>query len=96
MSGPETFTLYQNYPNPFNPSTHINYSLTQSTEVIVTVFDISGREITAFAPGYQSTGQYQIVWNGQNSHVNMVSAGVYFCRLRTPAQTQTVKMVLLR
>lgn len=96
VSGPEIFTLYQNYPNPFNPSTSINYSLSKATEVNLTIFDITGRELATFTQGIQTAGQYQIVWNGQNSQGNLVSTGVYFCRLTTPTQSQTVKMVLLR
>ena len=96
VSGPEAFTLYQNYPNPFNPSTSINYSLIKASDVKLTIFDIAGRELATFSQGYQAAGQYQIVWNGKNSQGNLVSTGVYFCRLRTPTQTQTVKMVLLR
>jgi len=96
ISGPEGFKLYQNYPNPFNPSTSINYSLSTSAEVNLTIFDITGRELASFDRGIQAPGQYQIVWNGQNSQGNLVSTGVYFCRLTTPTQSQTVKMVLLR
>ena len=34
------FYLDQNYPNPFNPSTIIKYSVPQSSQVIVKVFDV--------------------------------------------------------
>lgn len=96
VSGPEAFTLYQNFPNPFNPSTSINYSLIKASDVTLTIFDIAGRELATFRRGIQAAGQYQIIWNGQNSQGNLVSTGVYFCRLQTPTQSQTVKMVLLR
>jgi len=39
---PLTFNLYQNYPNPFNPSTKIKYSIPQSSNVVIKVFDILG------------------------------------------------------
>ncbi|MBT3227896.1 MAG: T9SS type A sorting domain-containing protein [Candidatus Marinimicrobia bacterium] len=96
ISGPESFSLYQNYPNPFNPSTNINYSLNKPAEVSLSIFDIAGRELATFTQGFQTAGQYQIVWNGKNSQGSLVSTGVYFCRLQTPTQSQTVKMVLLR
>ena len=42
---PTEFLLSQNYPNPFNPSTKIKYSIPQSSNVIIKVFDILGNEI---------------------------------------------------
>ena len=45
MIVPEEFVLYQSYPNPFNPSTTIKYSLPNSDNVSLKVFDILGREV---------------------------------------------------
>ncbi|MDR9366165.1 MAG: T9SS type A sorting domain-containing protein [Balneolaceae bacterium] len=42
-SGP--LQLHANYPNPFNPSTRISFTLEEPAEVVLTVFDISGRQI---------------------------------------------------
>ncbi len=37
---PDDFHLAQNYPNPFNPDTKIEFSLTQRSDVTITVFDV--------------------------------------------------------
>lgn len=42
-SGP--LQLHANYPNPFNPSTRISFTLEEPAEVVLTVFDITGRQI---------------------------------------------------
>ena len=34
--------LFLNYPNPFNPITTIKYSVPQSSNVVIKVFDILG------------------------------------------------------
>ncbi|MGA7304374.1 MAG: choice-of-anchor X domain-containing protein, partial [Rhodothermales bacterium] len=39
---PTKFALEQNYPNPFNPSTTIPFSVTSSSPVTLTVFDVLG------------------------------------------------------
>lgn len=42
-SGP--LQLHANYPNPFNSSTRISFTLEEPAQVILTVFDITGRQI---------------------------------------------------
>ena len=39
------YILEQNIPNPFNPSTKIQYSIPQSSNIIIKVFDVLGNEI---------------------------------------------------
>jgi endonuclease/exonuclease/phosphatase family metal-dependent hydrolase len=42
---PVAFTLEPNYPNPFNPSTNIRFTLPESADVSITVYDITGRRV---------------------------------------------------
>ena len=45
ITQPTEFILSQNFPNPFNPTTKIKYSVPQSSNVVIKVFDILGNEI---------------------------------------------------
>ncbi|PIQ09333.1 MAG: hypothetical protein COW71_07065, partial [Ignavibacteriales bacterium CG18_big_fil_WC_8_21_14_2_50_31_20] len=40
---PKTYELLGNYPNPFNPSTTIKYALPYSSDVELTIYDITGK-----------------------------------------------------
>jgi len=91
-----TFHLNQNYPNPFNPTTTISYDLPMQSEVILTVYDMLGREVRTLKNQEQPSGHYEIQWNGVDASDNPVSTGVYFCRLETEQYTQTIKMAYLR
>jgi Secretion system C-terminal sorting domain len=86
---PRTYSLSQNYPNPFNPSTTIEFSIPQSTNVSVKVYDIMGREVATLVNEYRGTGSYIVNWNASGS-----SSGVYFYKLVAGSFTQTKKMVL--
>lgn len=89
---PNTFKLHQNYPNPFNPSTVISFSLSRSSKVALTVFDISGKEIAVLINETKNAGNHSKTFDASN-----LSSGVYFYQLKTESGfTQTHKMLLIK
>ena len=53
VTGLLTFDLAQNYPNPFNPSTSINYSVPESGNIRLSVFNIVGEEVAVLVERFQ-------------------------------------------
>jgi hypothetical protein len=95
---PDFFALKQNYPNPFNPSTKIEYTLNQRSQVRITVFNIYGQVIATPFAGSQERGDHAVNWNADGK-----ASGVYFYRLEAMNASdtrkifsQTKKMVLVR
>ena len=88
---PGEFNVLRNFPNPFNPSTTITYSLAQTENVTLTIFDILGQKTETLVQGIQPAGIYTVQWNARG-----VSSGVYFCRIRTGTDEKTLKMLLMR
>ena len=93
---PKLATLEQNYPNPFNPSTTINYRLSQTSPVKLTVFDVRGQLVATLQDDVRSAGHYAAEWQGMDERGNPVSTGVYFARLEAGNINQTIKMLFLR
>ena len=80
------------YPNPVHDLTTIRYTLPQSVEllpVVITVQDLSGKEITTLFQGEQKTGCYTISFRPQKQ-----APGVYFISLRA-GNLQTMKKIVL-
>jgi len=86
---PPEFTLAQNYPNPFNPSTTIEYSIPNRSNVKLIVYDIMGREVARLVDRYQDAGMHSVVWNAQ-----LFSSGVYYYRI-TAGDFSDVKRLML-
>ena len=89
-------SLGQNYPNPFNPTTTVSYDLPIASNVMLTVYDITGRTVTALRDTHQPAGTYSVQWNCIDDSGNSVSTGVYFCRLQAGDYTKTIKMGYLK
>jgi len=88
--------LAQNYPNPFNPSTSISFSLAVASDVNLTIYDASGREVAKLIDGFVGVGEQIVDWSGRDNQGESVSSGVYFYRLVTQGETLARKMVLLK
>jgi len=88
---PALFTLHQNYPNPFNPTTQIRYSIDKSSNVILTVYNVVGKEVQTLFNGDQAAGNYQVEFSGNN-----LSSGIYFAKLKSDSNVKTIKMLLLK
>jgi len=69
---PDGFILDSVYPNPFNSCALIGFTLPYSTPVSLSVFDVTGRQITHLIDGNRINGFHQIIWNAGDK-----PAGVY-------------------
>lgn len=92
---PNSFELYQNYPNPFNPNTIIEYTLTESSDIKIIVYDILGRNLRILVDQYMPSGNHQITWDGKDNFNRKVSTGVYFYQLTYDSFAKTKIMMLL-
>ncbi len=90
---PKEFNLEQNFPNPFNPTTNIEFSLPYNSDVLLKVYDLTGKEIVTLINEPKTTGNHKI--NFDAAEYNL-SSGVYFYSLTANGFTQTKPMMLLK
>lgn len=93
---PNDFNLSQNYPNPFNPTTVVEYSVPTKSDVLIQIININGQIVRTLANGTVSAGTYKISWDGNNSHGQKVSSGIYLYRFQANDHVETKKMLLLK
>lgn len=73
---PDTFEMHGNYPNPFNPTTTISYSLPQTMNVRLTVFNILGQKVATLVDSEQQAGVQNITWDASR-----IASGTYLYRV---------------
>lgn len=85
------FTLLQNYPNPFNPVTTINYSVSKSSLVTITIYNILGKKVATLVNELKNTGNYSVEFN-----TDKLASGIYLYKMQAGNFMATKKMILLR
>ena len=85
------FALEQNFPNPFNPETVISYQLPVSSEVMLSVYNVTGQLVETLVNGTLDAGSYSVTLDASD-----FSSGVYFYRLETDNFSDTKKMILMK
>ena len=95
---PLGYRLEQNYPNPFNPVTVIRYTLAESGEATLQVYNSAGQLVRTLSSGSQESGEHSATWDGKNDRGQEVATGVYFYRLQAHEGKfdQTRKMILMK
>jgi len=90
------FVLHDNYPNPFNPSTNIEFTLSEASNISLVIYDLVGNEVRTLVNDYMGTGLKSISWDSKDNYGDLVSSGMYLYTLTVDQQSQTKKMMFLR
>jgi len=88
---PNSFALEQNYPNPFNPSTTIKYSVPQSGNVTIKVYNSLGEVVRTVVDNYHTTGNYI-----ESVDMDGMSSGIYYYTMLAGDFKDTKRMVLVK
>ena len=88
---PATFSLDQNYPNPFNPSTTIDYKVATAGKVMISIYDLLGRELEVLVDEVMMPGSYSVKFNASG-----YSSGVYLYKLESSGFSQTRKLTIMK
>ncbi|MBT8379102.1 MAG: 5'-nucleotidase C-terminal domain-containing protein [Ignavibacteria bacterium] len=88
---PVEYALEQNYPNPFNPTTTIKYSIPETGNVELKVYDIIGNEVAILVDETKAPGSYETPFDASK-----LASGIYIYSLRAANFVQTKKMILMK
>ncbi|MBI5037132.1 MAG: T9SS type A sorting domain-containing protein [Candidatus Kerfeldbacteria bacterium] len=89
---PESVQLKQNYPNPFNPTTTISFSLPETAEVTLSVYNVTGQRVAVLVDHQVlAAGTHSIEWDASGK-----ATGVYIYHLISGSVTRSDKMLLLK
>ncbi len=85
------FALKQNYPNPFNPETNIEFELTESGLVNLSIYNVLGQKIVMLIDKSMNSGAHVIKFQADN-----FPSGIYYYALESNGHKIVRKMTLLK
>ena len=88
---PYNYNISSIYPNPFNPVTSITYELPENAYVYLSVYNMTGTQVSSLVNTFQTAGYHTINWNASS-----YPSGVYLIRMGSGDFTQTQKVVLVK
>jgi hypothetical protein len=95
VSVPDEYVLYQNYPNPFNPSTTIEFSLPEKSEVVLSIYNSLGEKVRELVNGSMEAGYQRVVFDARE-----LPSGTYVYQINAKGSTksfiQSKKMTLVK
>ncbi|MFZ5434622.1 MAG: T9SS type A sorting domain-containing protein [Calditrichota bacterium] len=87
---PSSFSLLV-YPNPFNATTTLSFSLSHTSPVSLTVFNLLGQAVYQDDLGVLNAGEHSHLFDASE-----LPSGVYLARVQAGEHSQMRKMVLLK
>jgi len=78
------------FPNPFNPLTTIKFSISNSTKVLLQIFNVKGQLVKTLLNDEIQSGEHSIIWDADNQ-----ASGVYFYKFDVNGKTKGLKKMLL-
>lgn len=87
--------MYQNYPNPFNPTTTIEYSLPEKSDVTISIYSALGELVTTLVNGTIESGYQTVTFSAAD-----LTSGTYIYQIKAVGNgkifVDTKKMILIK
>ena len=93
---PNNVNIITCYPNPFNNSIIINIKALNGIIPKIAIYDLAGKEITAFEKINYFEQNLRVFWDGSDDTGLDVPTGVYFVRAEINERFQTKKILFLK
>lgn len=93
---PNKFELAYNYPNPFNPSTTIEFSVPEQSNVKIQIYNATGTLVSELVNDMFGAGTYRTVWNAKDNFGSYVASGFYIYRMSAGNFTQAKRMIFVK
>jgi hypothetical protein len=93
---PLALQLLPNSPNPFNHTTVVRFGLPEASDVVLDVFDVTGRRVYTERRAHVPAGWQNLSYDGRDARNVPLPSGVYFFRVTAGGVTAASKMVISR
>ena len=90
------FSLGQNFPNPFNSKTLVEFELSKSAWIDLTVYNIQGQRVKTILNARRQAGTHVLEWDATDQYGKPIASGIYLYRLQAEDFSQTKRLLYLK
>jgi len=90
------FTIGRVVPNPASAASRLDFTMSESQYVEITVYDVTGRRVRNLVSGMRSRGEHAVSWDGRDERGFDTPSGLYFFRMKSGNQAITTRLVRVR
>jgi len=83
-------------PNPFRADVTLSFALPGRENAEIGVYDLTGRRVRSLHRGALDGGEHRMTWDGRDEEGGVVSAGLYFVRVRAGTNEFSTRVVRLK
>lgn len=84
------------YPNPVTNAATISFNLSQTQNVLISIYDMNGRLIKTLADAQTQSGPHQLIWNARDEKGYAVGAGMYILKLQAGSYSETKMISIIK
>ena len=88
--------IHDPYPNPFNSMVTIRFSVAETDNISLEIFNTLGQKVRTIYSGYKERGNYEQIWDGRDEQGEVCSTGVYLTVIKIQSYLQSKKIILLK
>ncbi len=85
-----------NYPNPFHKETVLKCKTDQPGAISLSIYNLKGQRVRQLTPGFATSGEYRINWDGKDDNGNISASGIYFVRMTQQDSSVTSRLLKLK
>ena len=95
VSSPSAEFSFQLRPNPMSTESRIGFTLQETNQVDLEIYDSAGRQVRRLLIGSRPPGTHEVEWDGTDDRGVALGSGVYYCRLKAGSETavRTIRRV---
>ncbi|MFO7657194.1 MAG: CotH kinase family protein, partial [Bacteroidales bacterium] len=78
-------------PNPVNNNARLMFTLSETSDIVLSIYSITGERLSVLENGIKPAGDYTIYWDSEN-----ISSGIYICVLENKTNSEKHRIKIAR
>ena len=87
------YEIINTFPNPFTNNTNIHFSIKNSNNIQLDIYNIKGQKVRSILNNRLEGGDHVIEWDGADNKGHCLGSGIYFIKLKTEQGVNVAKML---